>query len=134
MVAPSDTATVLGPAEGLVQFVGRPHPLRNNLVEHQLPAGLSIVDMLEIAIPDPVARRFVNVFIGGELVPANWHARLRPKPGTRVEFRAWVREDLARSLLTIAVLVVAAWAGPAGAALLSAPARLARSASALPQG
>lgn len=110
------SAEVLRPLEGAVHLIGRPHPLRSDIAEHHLPAGLSIAEMLAVAIPDAGARRYVNVYIAGAPVPAEWHERVRPKPGSRVEFRAWVQGgDTFRTLLSIAVLVVAAWAGPAAA-------------------
>lgn len=122
---------LLGPRDGLVHMIGRPHPLRSEIAEHHLPAGLSIAEMLAVVIPAEGARRYVNVYIGGEFVAPDWHGRLRPKPGTRVEFRAWVQGDTIRTLFSIAVLIFAAWAGPAGALALGLTGQAATLASGL---
>jgi len=75
------------------------------------------------AIPQPRAREFAIVMMGGEVMPrCDWH-KIKPKRHARIQVgllpAGRTGKKIFRAIVTIAVIVVATWiAGPPGVALL----------------
>ena len=88
-----------------------PHPFQAARVDLELPAGLTVAEMIEEVQSDPVLRMHAHVYIGGDYVPRElWH-RVRPKPGARLAIRIVPHDgggeggkDPLRIVLTIAVI------------------------------
>ena len=105
---------ILPPGEGLVAVSACPHPFKAARFDFQLPAGLTVAEMIEAVQPDPVLRLHAHVYIGPDYVPRDlWH-RVRPKPGARVAVRIVPMDpggeggkDPLRIVLTIAVIAAA---------------------------
>jgi hypothetical protein len=78
---------ILAPGEGAVAatVVARPFAATPQTLE--LPAGLSLREMLELTVTDAVARRHAWIAVGGETVPPEAWSRVRPKAGTSVAIR-----------------------------------------------
>jgi hypothetical protein len=81
--------------------------------EFVAPAGLSIEDIVEIAVPDHAVRShsFIRVAVGTEIIDRAWWARTRPRPGATVIIRSIPSGDFLRSglmlLVAFAAIVVA---------------------------
>jgi hypothetical protein len=119
---------ILPPGEGEVSLVACPEPFKVGRVFGAVPAGLSLAEMLTCVQPDPVLRMHAHIWLGDdEIEPALWE-RVRPKPGTRVTIRCLPSgggggggKNPLRTILTLAVVAAAAFAGPAlGMALFGA--------------
>lgn len=112
---------VLG-REDCVRVVGVPHPFATQATVMDLPAGLSIAELLaESCGKVPVSAR---VFLGPHLIDRRlWHA-VRPKPGTRLSYRVLMGGGggIFRTLLPLVFVVAAAFLAPylAGALGLTA--------------
>ncbi len=102
-------------ATNTVTIAAMPHPLRTDRIDGMMPAGMSVRKMVEeihakTGISGPVAVRNV-VMVDGRIVPAkDWD--LIPSEGQRVELRCVAAGDVGRTLLTIAVVLVAAYYAP----------------------
>lgn len=90
-----------------------PHPFTTEHKSLELPAGLSLTEMIEAAQPDPYLRRHAHVFIGDVYVQPEYWAQCRPKAGAMVSIRMVPQgggsggKSPLRMVLMIAVLVVA---------------------------
>lgn len=99
------------------------HPFKAESVQLDLPEGLTIQQMLEVAQPDARQLEHAVVFVRGDVIPKQFWPRYRPKSGVLVEVRAFPipmgggggdgGKNPLRTVLTIAVIAVSAWAGPA---------------------
>ena len=78
---------VLAPGDGQVQAAVIARPFSASPQVLQLPAGLSLGEMVELTIAEPWARLHAWVAVNGETVPPFMWARVRPKPGTAVAIR-----------------------------------------------
>jgi len=107
IVATGEPAQVLRPGEGLVDVIVRRHPLRGERICRQLPAGLTIEEMAELAWPD---RRSLAIaaYVGEDVIPSGrWH-RVRPKPGALVTFQPLMQgKGIWRTIAMVVVAVVA---------------------------
>jgi hypothetical protein len=93
-----------------VQVLGFPHPLRGDVAHHELPAGLTIAEMLVIFQPDAFARGYLVVFIGGHRIDPALFRVIRPKAGARIEVKAWVKgAAVLAPLLSIGLSTAAPW-------------------------
>lgn len=120
--SPVDTgsvAEILPPGHGMVRVATRPDAFYMAGRVCELPAGLTVREMVEAVVPDPAMRAISGVRIAGEeYLPEHWHL-IRPKPGTLVEVVAGAGDmgggeggkDPLRTVLTIAVIVAAAYTG-----------------------
>ena len=97
-------------------------PFKNSRQKYELPEGLTVDQMLTIAQPDRKKLAHAIVFVRGELIPREVWTRYKPKPNVLVEVRAFSiprggggdgGKNPLRTILTIAVVAFAAWAGPA---------------------
>lgn len=105
---------------GPVRLLGRRTPLEPPRVDVELPAGLTLSEMLEAAgVP---ATPLLRVFVGDVEVPAASWGRVRPKAGRHVLVTAVPTggdgKSPLRIVLTIAVIVAAAYAGPFAAGVM----------------
>lgn len=106
---------------GPVHLAGRVSPLRPAIIRVALPAGGSVSDMLAAA--GVQESPFLRVWIGdAEIEREHWRA-VRPKPGRLVTVAAVPGggdggKTPLRIILTIAVVALAVWAGPAAAGAL----------------
>ena len=99
-----------------VRVVAANHPLR--VAEHAdmyVPEGLTLLEMLEPAQPDPVLRRHAVIQIGEHIIPrSNWRL-VRPRGGANVYIKVRATggggKNPLRLILTLAVLA-AAFVGP----------------------
>lgn len=106
----------------MVRMSAALHPFKAERSDLQLPQGLNIQQMMEIAQPDEVLRCNAIVFVRGEIIPREYWPKYRPKVGTLIEVRAFPvprggggggGKNVLRIVLMIAVIAFAAWAGPA---------------------
>lgn len=105
----------------VVRMTAVTHPLRSERKDIELPEGLTVDQMLKIAQPDERQLEHALVFVKGEVIPREYWPRYRPKAGILIEVRAFPvprgggggSKDPLRIILTIAVIAVAWWAGPA---------------------
>lgn len=113
-----------------------PHPFTTRFERLEIPAGLTVAEILEIVQPDPALLMNAHVYIGRAGVPPsqwayipykNWRL-VRPNPGHTVSIRV-VPEDggtgknVLRGFLMLAVIVIsiyAPYAAPAGWGLVGA--------------
>ena len=101
------------------------HPFKAERTDLELPEGLTIGQMLAIAQPDARQLDHAVVFVKGEIIPKEYWPRYRPKSGVLIEVRAFPvprgggggDKNPMRTILMIAVIAVAFWAGPALAAV-----------------
>jgi hypothetical protein len=108
-----------------VRLVACPEPFKVGRVFGAVPAGLSLAEMLRIVQPDPALRMHAHIWLGDTLIEPDLWGRVRPKPGTRVTIRCLPSDggggggkNPLRTILTLAVVAAAAFAGPAlGAAI-----------------
>ena len=104
-----------GRGHGIVPVSACPHPFRAARVDHALPAGLSVAEILVQVQPDPVLLQHAHVFIGPDYVPRDCWGQVRPKAGALVAIRVVPsggdgKNPLA-TILTIAVIAAAVWVG-----------------------
>ncbi len=117
----------------VVEVVGRLNPFAAEGVRCEMPAGLTVAEMLTgRAGPVPEAPGWVAC-IDGRPLPAAWLHRIRPRAGRTVTVHVVLQDggddrrgggkDTTRTIATIAVVAAALIIGPAvGAALLGVPA------------
>lgn len=107
-----------------IRVVGRRHPLAGDRFDRDLPAGLSISEIIE-AVADRRRRDYHVALDGHVVLERHWH-RVRVKPGVTVtvlpRLQGGANNQVLRSTLSIVVAVAAlviatAVAGPAGFAL-----------------
>ncbi len=91
-----------------------PRPFTTEHRFAELPAGLSISEMIAELQPEPYLRCFAHVFIGGVYVQPEYWAQVRPKAGAMVSIRMVPQDggggggkSPLRTILLIAVLIVA---------------------------
>ena len=121
------------PPGASVHVVGRTHPLRGGRIVRDLEAGLTIEEMLEEVLEDcPEIRSSRDLFvcINGHPIEERNFGRIRPKPGTTVNFIPTLKggntlKTILGLVVAVAALVVAPWAGGFLAAALSIPAGVA---------
>jgi hypothetical protein len=119
------TARALATAEPPVRVVARASPFRTATAELFVPAGRTVAELVEMALPDPMLRDLAQAWIVDDewgdphpLPRPQWH-RTRPKPGMRL-FVAPVPQGgggnkILRAVLTIAIVIAATIAfGPNG--------------------
>lgn len=108
---------------GLVKMTAVCHPFKVERKDFELPEGLTVNQMLAIAQPDARQLEHAVVFVRGEVIPRGYWPRYRPKSGVLIEVRAFPiprgggggggGKNPLRTILTIAVIAAAMWAGPA---------------------
>lgn len=113
---------VLSPRD-TVRVVGKASPLSGARIARDLPAGLSISEILDEALvdhPNHRRRRDYAIYLAGHPIPAkNWDA-VRPKRGTTVTFtpRLHGGNAVMRTVLSLVVAVAAfVFAGPIAGSL-----------------
>ncbi|MEW9304706.1 host specificity factor TipJ family phage tail protein [Labrys neptuniae] len=105
-------------AEDSVTVIVAPNPLRQERHILQLPAGSSVTEILRLVETSiekaSRIRASWHVSIEGEPVPAEWHGRVRVKPGKIVVLRARATGggNLLKSLLMLVVAVITAFIAP----------------------
>lgn len=109
-----------------IRVVACPRPFSTERIDRTAPAGSTISELIDLAGVHPAMMQLAHVHIGDiEIDRRHWH-RVRPKEGQTVTIRvapAGGGKNPLRTVLTIAVIAVAAWAGGgATAALLKAEA------------
>lgn len=127
-------AIVQGPLEGeilapgdTINVVAVPHPLKFDRRVFELPAGMSIAEIVNHVSAECAVSRLVRgaeVTIDGHVIPRqNWKT-VRVKAGRHVLVRALAGKgggNIFRSILTIALTVLATWVvGPAGLGVAAA--------------
>ncbi len=112
---------VLAPNEGQISVVACPHPFKVARTELNVPAGLTLAEILERVQPDPALLMGAYVALGDIEVPQeNWHL-VRPKSGARVIIRVWPgdsgggsgKKTALRAVLVIAVIAASVYFPPA---------------------
>lgn len=110
------TALAVASPPGL-SVTARPHVFSDlGAATHELPAGLTIADMLDAVGWAPALRDCTRVYVGGVDVPPDLWARARPKPGTEI-LVAMVPmggrgsgKQIFAAIASIAIMVVAPYA------------------------
>jgi hypothetical protein len=99
----------------------KPHPLKTERIDGQVPADSSVAEIIEyIKAQYPVAEEYdvlPVIFVNGKLVPQEeWH--IVPLPGDVIQYRAVAEGNVLKMILTIAIVVAAAYiVGPEALAL-----------------
>lgn len=104
------------PAPDAIAVAARPHPLKSASEVRDVPAGLSLAEILDIVQPDPVLAAHAHIEVRGHYVPReHWH-RVWPKPGTHVAIRVVPaggggggKKNPLRTILTIAVIAASVY-------------------------
>ena len=128
-------------SEQKVRLSAALHPFKSERKDFIFDEGATIQEMLDEAQPDKKQLKNALVFVRGELVPRKvWHG-YKPKPGTLIEARAFAvpqggggdsgGKNVLRVVASLAVIAVAAWAGPAVAGALIPTAGVATAGTAL---
>ena len=73
----------------MVPMTAVTHPFKSERRDLNMPAGLNVEQMLEIAEPNKAYLEFAIVFVRGEIIPRAMWAKYRPKPGILIEVRAF---------------------------------------------
>lgn len=122
MTAVQPVAEILGPADD-IEVIASPLPFSPALARtvFRVPAGLSIVEIVERAQPDRIRRPMTRVFIGACAVenhvpPRHWR-RIRPKPGTRVYVQTLSGDGGFRQIFIALAVILAAVLVPQSLAL-----------------
>ena len=102
-----------------IQVIAASHPLLTAHSELEIPAGLTLDQILAVAQPDSVLRRHAFIFIDDRLIERERWTQINPRPGERVLIRVVPSggggKNPLRVILTIAVLVTATvFGGPLG--------------------
>lgn len=101
------------------RLVAAPHPFRVATVDRIVPDDLTLADMLHEAQCDPVLAAHAHIWIGDQYIPRDNWRRVRPKAGAVITLRVVPQggggggKNPMRTMLTIAVIVAAMYAGPA---------------------
>lgn len=119
--------TRLAPAaDAAVHVLARPSPFRNDVARLIAPPGLSIAELAEQALPDPIARNLAQATLVGPdgsawSVPRERWPVVRPRPGIELRLvvvpRGGSFRGIVRIALTIAIVVAAAALTAAGGPL-----------------
>jgi hypothetical protein len=95
-----------------------PHPFSEDGERHDMPAGLSVRDIISRVRPG--AAPFARAWIGGHFIPAGNWARVYPKPGAALELRlvpqgggGGGRKNPARLVVSLALSAFAPLIAPA---------------------
>ncbi|KFC73189.1 putative Tail fiber protein [Bosea sp. LC85] len=103
---------ILPPDAGMVDVIVLRHPLRHERSIVNLPAGLSLAELLARAWPGRGSRPML-AYLGEDVVPAELWGRVRPKPGIVVTFRATMHgKGVLRALAFVAIAIAAIVVGP----------------------
>lgn len=104
-----------------IRFIGAVHPLKVETVDIPMPVGMTVLEMLEAAQPDPVLLQDATVFIDDiEIKPEYWHV-VKPRVGHVVSARiipylhgggGGGGKSPLRTILTIAVIAASFYFGP----------------------
>ena len=102
------------------------HPFKVDRKTFEFEEGVTVKDMIEKAQPDAKQLRHVRVFCAGNVIPREAWSRIKPKSGEIIEVRAFPvprgggggGKDVARIVLTIAVIALAVATGGAAIAAL----------------
>lgn len=84
------------------------HPFDLKRVDYEVPAGLTIAEIIEYIQPDPILREHGVVFIGEQLISKEYWNRIRPKPGTLISIRLLPKGGGALRMVAMVALVVVA--------------------------
>ncbi len=113
---------VLAPEKGSIQVFSCPHPFKVERNDLTLPAGLTVLEILARVQADPVLRRHAHIFVGDQYIPQDYWGQVKPKPGMTLTIRVVPSggegKDPLRTVLSIAIIAAAAFAGPAAAGAL----------------
>lgn len=112
IVRASKTGEVLS-SDDVVYVIGQPHPMAEQRVVSTFPAGMSIAEMLAGVRSKTLLPHMLYLWVDGDLVPAEWWPRVRPKAGTTIVFKAALQNGTAlRGVLSLAIAVAAAVIAP----------------------
>jgi hypothetical protein len=102
---------IASPEPRRVTVAGRPRPLSPERVVLELPEGLTLAEIAEVAVPDAVLRAHLHIRVGNELVPRAMWPRLKPKASARVNFVVLPASgNVLRTVLIVSVLAAATFA------------------------
>jgi sulfur carrier protein ThiS len=94
---------------GTVRVVGYLHPLRQERIDFAHPAGSSLAELIEAAKTRGRISKLAQlaVQVDGQAVPQEWWPRIRPRAGHLVTFIPRVHGDSTRTIIALAIVVVA---------------------------
>jgi len=100
-----------------------PNPFTNERTEYVFDRGMTVLQILFSITGDKILQRHAHVFIGDIHIPKHMWSHVRPKPGSIISIRivpqnpggggGGGKKDPFRTILSIAVIAAAAYAGPA---------------------
>ena len=100
-----------------MKALSKPHPLLSKWQFHEYQPNQSLDDIVVSAQPDPVLRRFANVYLDNELIQRDRWKMVQPRIGQEVQIIATLGggNSLLRTILSLSVLVVGTvFGGPLG--------------------
>ena len=101
-----------------IPVIAAAHPLLTAHTDYELPAGLTLTQILEVVQPNPMLRRHAHIFVNHDLIPVEKWAHTFPTEGQKVLIRVVPGRGAIRAILTIAILVVGTvFGGPLGGIL-----------------
>lgn len=97
-------------APNAVSLIGAAHPLRTNALVAAVPAGSTLLAMIEAQGVSPELLRYGHAWVNDLPIPFEQWGNCTPLAGDRVEFRIAPRGGGGiRMVLTLAVMAAAAW-------------------------
>ena len=106
------------PPQTGISVIAATHPLLTSHTDYELPAGLTLDQMLEVVQPSRMLRRHAHIFLDHNLIPVEKWAHTTPIEGQSVLIRVVPGRGALRAILTIAILVIGTvFGGPLGGLL-----------------
>jgi hypothetical protein len=68
----------------LLRIAACPQPFSSQRIDLAVPVGLTLAEIVAVAIPDPAWHAHAVVIVGDERAPRAWWPRVRPKAGAMV--------------------------------------------------
>lgn len=94
-----------------------PSPFQSRVRRLELPLGGTLADAVALTGVGPTLQKHIGVYVGDTRVPRAMWGKVRPRAGAEIFIRAELSggggKNPLRAILTLALVVVAVWAGPA---------------------
>ena len=106
----------------IIHVSGQPHPLRSDLTVENVPAGLTIAEILERVGLPKVCWPLIEVELGGCRVYSNFFHCIKPKPGMLLSYRVRMQDTgIPDSTTRLLIGTVSQFGGLAASFLIGGP-------------
>jgi hypothetical protein len=119
LVTSSLTGEVL---DQTVRVIGRPKPLQQHIIRADLPCGLTVAELLDLALAGECSSLTdYAAYVNGVPVPVEWRDKVRVKGGATLTFAPRLHQKHLKEISLLAVAVVALVLAPyiAGPSILA---------------